>query len=103
MYEKDGKYFGKLTWLENGVGSDGKTPIKDTKNKDAKLRTRTLLNAVILQGFVYKEGKWTGGTVYDPKSGKIYSSELKLNGENLEVRGYIGIPAFGRTSVFTRK
>ncbi|QNL49847.1 DUF2147 domain-containing protein [Olivibacter sp. SDN3] len=102
VYEKDGKYYGKLIWMKNSVESDGKTPLKDAKNKDSKLRSRPLLNAVILENFTYKDGKWTSGKVYDPKSGKTYSSEMKMNGEKLEVRGYVGSPAFGRTSVFTR-
>ncbi len=103
IYESSSKYFGKLVWLKNGMESDGKTPVKDAKNKDAKLRSRPLLHAVILENFTYRDSKWTGGQVYDPKSGKTYSSEMRLNGEKLEIRGYVGSPLFGRTSVFTRQ
>ena len=103
IYEQGGKYFGKLIWLKNSVDPDGRTPLKDAKNKDTTLRSRPLLNAVILENFTFKEGKWTGGQVYDPKSGKTYSSEMKLAGEKLEIRGYVGSPVFGRTSVFTRE
>lgn len=47
--------------------ADGKTLRKDEKNKDEKLRSRTLLNAVILYGFVFDDGEWVDGNVYDPK------------------------------------
>ena len=42
------------------------------------------------------------GTLYDPKSGKIYHGQLKLNGNKLELRGYVGIPLFGETQIWTR-
>lgn len=103
IYERGNKYYGKLIWMKDQFESDGKTLRKDSKNKDTKLRSRTLLNTVILNDFVYEDGKWTGGEVYDPKSGKTYSSEMKLKGETLEIRGYIGNPMFGQTSVFTRE
>jgi len=103
IYERGNKYYGKLIWMKDQFEPDGKTLRKDSKNKDIKLRSRTLLNTVILNDFVYEDGKWTGGEVYDPKSGKTYSSEMKLKGETLEIRGYIGNPMFGQTSVFTRE
>lgn len=102
IYESGGKYYGKLVWLKNEHEADGKTPRKDSKNKDSKLRDRQLLNLVILTGFKYEDGKWTDGEIYDPKSGKTYSSNMTLRGGNLEIRGYVGAPMFGRTAVFTR-
>ncbi len=63
---------------------------------------RTILNAVILTGFVYKDGIWDDGKVYDPKSGKTYSSTMKLKGDRLEIRGYIGFSMFGKTTVWQR-
>ncbi|MCF6405675.1 DUF2147 domain-containing protein [Chitinophaga filiformis] len=103
IYERGNKYYGKLIWMKDQFEPDGKTLRKDSKNKDTKLRSRTLLNTVILNDFVYEDGKWIGGEVYDPKSGKTYSSEMKLKGEKLEIRGYVGNPMFGQTSVFTRE
>lgn len=103
IYAHQGKYEGKLIWMENPYEADGKTLKKDVKNKDAALRSRSLLNMVILSGFSFSNGKWVSGKIYDPRSGKTYSAEMKLDGNNkLDLRGYIGNPLFGRTAVFTR-
>ncbi|RBL89873.1 DUF2147 domain-containing protein [Chitinophaga flava] len=103
IYESSGKYYGKLVWMKTPFEADGKTPRKDNKNKNASLRDRTLLNMVILTGFTFEDGKWVDGEVYDPKSGKTYSSVMSLKGDKLEIRGYVGTPLFGRTAVFTRQ
>ena len=48
-------------------------------------------------------GEWKGGDIYDPESGKTYSSYMFLKDKNtLKVRGYVGISLFGRTEVWTR-
>lgn len=102
VYETGGKFYGKLVWMKRPYEADGKTLRKDVKNKDEKFRGRTLLNAVILTGFRFNEGKWVDGKVYDPKSGKTYSCEIKIKNGNMEVRGYVGSPMFGRTAIFTK-
>nr|WP_295872276.1 DUF2147 domain-containing protein [uncultured Chitinophaga sp.] len=102
IYESSGKYYGKLVWMKTPYEADGKTLRKDSKNKDAKLRDRTILHQVILTGFKFENGKWVDGEVYDPKSGKTYSSIMTLKGDKLELRGYIGTPLLGRTAIFTR-
>jgi flavin-dependent dehydrogenase/uncharacterized protein (DUF2147 family) len=47
---------------------------------------------------------WDGGTVVDPKTGKSYHCSLQLEdgGAKLVVRGYIGIPLFGRSETWLR-
>lgn len=52
---------------------DGTTLRKDSKNPSASQRNRALLHAVILTDFEYSDGKWKGGEIYGPKSGKTYS------------------------------
>jgi uncharacterized protein (DUF2147 family) len=77
----------------------------DEKNPDPALRTRPLLGTVMLQGFHYVgDGRWTGGTIYDPNNGKTYSCNLELaQPDTLRIRGYVGMPLFGRTEMWTRK
>lgn len=101
VYQAGGKIEGKLVWGKHIVDTQG-NPEKDTKNPDEKLRNRNLMNLVILTGFVYKDGEWSGGKIYDPKSGKTYSAVMKLKGKMLELRGYVGISLFGRSTVWTR-
>ena len=94
--QKDGKYIGTLVWtsIENA---------KDEKNPDAALRSRTLKGTIILKDMVFVDGIWKNGTIYDPESGNTYKATIKLkpNGD-LTLRGYIGVPALGRNSVWNR-
>lgn len=102
IYKSGDQYFGKLVWMAHALEDDGKTPRKDSKNSDPKLRGRGLQNLVILSNFTFDDGEWTGGKIYDPKSGKTYSSKMKLSGRELNIRGYVGVSMFGRTTVWTR-
>ena len=49
-------------------------------------------------------GKYDGGRILDPTNGKIYKSKMWVspNGQELTVRGYIGIPIMGRSVVWYR-
>ncbi|WP_019341771.1 DUF2147 domain-containing protein [Stutzerimonas stutzeri] len=51
------------------------------------------------------EGTWIGGTILDPAKGKTYRAKVSLleGGEKLEMRGYIGIEALGRTQTWIRQ
>ncbi|OQP64068.1 SIGNAL peptide protein [Niastella vici] len=101
IYKSGAAYFGKIVWLKTPNEADG-TPKIDKKNSSAALRTRPIMNLVILTKFNFDDGEWTAGEIYDPKSGKTYSSNMKLKGDKLEIRGYVGISLFGRTTVWTR-
>ncbi|WP_041521810.1 DUF2147 domain-containing protein [Gilvimarinus agarilyticus] len=50
------------------------------------------------------EGEWAGGSILDPKTGKVYKAKLELNegGNSLTVRGFIGISLFGRSQTWER-
>lgn len=101
IYKKGDKFYGKLAWLKE-PNLNGK-PKTDVKNPSANLRNRSLLNLEILKDFVYDDGKWTDGTIYDPKSGKTYSCNISLKGNDaMTVRGYIGISLLGRSETFKR-
>lgn len=102
IYKSGNKYFGKIIWGKEIFETDGKTSKKDSKNANGDLRNRDMLNMVILSGFSYDDGEWMGGELYDPKSGKTYKSKMKFKGNNLEIRGYVGSPMFGKTTVWTR-
>jgi uncharacterized protein (DUF2147 family) len=102
IYKSGNRYFGKLVWGKNFYESDGKTLRKDVNNSDVTLKGRPLLNMPILEGFEFQNGEWRNGKVYDPRSGKKYDGILKLNGDQLEIRGYVKIEAFGKSTVWTR-
>jgi uncharacterized protein (DUF2147 family) len=103
------KLCGTIIRLKNPVytgGRDGEvgTPVIDRKNPDPALKSRPVLGLRILEGFTAEGGNsWGNGTCYDPKSGKTYRGKIHLaTPGRLELRGFIGIPLFGRTSVWTR-
>jgi uncharacterized protein (DUF2147 family) len=60
---------------------------------------------VILQGMRRAGEEWTGGEILDPNNGKVYKARLRPvdGGAKLDVRGFIGIPALGRTQTWLRE
>ena len=94
IYKKGDQYFGRSTWIA--------APRKDTKNPDENLRKRDVLGIELLTGFSYRDGSYADGKIYDPESGKTYDCKMSLKGDNLRVRGYIGLSIFGRTEIFER-
>jgi len=101
---KDGEEFaGKLVWLID-LHTGAKKEVLDAENPDKKLQSRSLLGLKNLWGFKFKDGEWVGGEIYDPKKGKTYSANMKLvNKDELHLRGYVGVPLFGRTSEWKRQ
>ena len=75
----------------------------DEHNPDPALRTHPLCGLQIGYGFhLTGPTHADGGKLYDPKSGKTYSGSMTVDGNELHLRGYIGIKAFGRSEVWTR-
>jgi len=95
---------GKIVWMLNPNDENG-NPKTDPLNPDESMRSRSRMGMVIMYGFAYDEDNvWDEGEIYDPKSGNTYSGTITLSSENqLDLRGYVGLPIFGRTSKWTRK
>lgn len=51
-----------------------------------------------------KPNEWQNGTILDPKNGRTYKCNIRLadNGQKLQVRGYMGLPLFGRTQTWLK-
>lgn len=101
IYQSGERYFGKLIWGSKLYDADG-TLRKDVKNPDRTLKKRNLLNAVILTDFIWDDGQWKNGKIYDPNNGKTYNATIKFKNKNLEIRGFIGISLIGRTVVWSK-
>jgi uncharacterized protein (DUF2147 family) len=76
-----------------GTTSWVKDPSKvlDAKNPNAALRSKPLLGQQVMRDFKPAgPGRWTGGKIYDPKTGKTYNSKLTAaaNG-TLKVEGCV--------------
>lgn len=81
------KLCGTISWLRDPA--DAKA--MDQNNPDAKLKHRPILGLPMLWGFKPAgPGKWTGGKIYDPNSGKTYDSKMSINANGtLKVEGCI--------------
>ena len=103
IYKEDNSFFGKLFWLKEPNEKDG-SPKIDDKNPNENLRDRNLQGLVIVKNLKFdkKDKEWSGGKIYDPKSGKTYKCFAKIDGENLNLRGYIGFSFIGRTATWIR-
>ncbi len=103
IYEKEGKYYGKVSWLKEPNEDDGK-PKVDNENPDESKRSRPIAGLLLLKDFYYAEKEWKGGTIYDPKNGKTYDCYMALESSNqLKIRGFVmGMRAIGRTTYWTR-
>ena len=100
IYKTDkGTYFGKVIWMKNPNMPDG-TPKRDIKNPDPSLRNTRGDQIVLVKNFTYnsKTGEWVNGEIYNPVEGKTYKCKMAFESDTkLKVRGYIGVPALGRS------
>jgi uncharacterized protein (DUF2147 family) len=96
-------YCGRIVWLKEPKNPDG-TEKLDTENPEAPKRDRPIIGLLMVWDFRYDgDAKWVDGRIYDPDNGKTYACKMSLEEDKLNVRGYIGLSLFGRTTVWTRK
>jgi uncharacterized protein (DUF2147 family) len=73
---------------------------RDINNSDPAKRMRKLIGTAILTGLVAEQGVWRG-QVYDPKTGRSYTSEVRRkDAGTLEVKGCVG--PFCQTQVWKK-
>ena len=102
IFKKGDKYFGKIVWLKNPKDEKGNVKL-DVKNPEPALQSKPILGSEMLRNFVYEDGKWTDGKIYDPKAGKTYSCNITLKDANsINIRGFIGVSLFGRSETWKR-
>lgn len=92
------KMCGVITWLKSPNGKDGQ-PQKDANNPDAAQRGRPVLGLSMIRDFKPAgPGKWTGGKIYDPTSGKTYGSKMSANPDGtLKVEGCVSVVCQAQT------
>ncbi|MFQ5565207.1 MAG: DUF2147 domain-containing protein [Paracoccaceae bacterium] len=94
---------GKIVWLKEPLDEAGQPRI-DKLNGDARLAGRPLCGMEMISGFSSDgPGAWKGGSIYSPREGKTYSASMKLGDDGtLKLRGYVLLPLFGKSQVWTR-
>ena len=90
------KYHGRIVWLKEPNDENG-NPKTDPEGKP-------ILNMLNLRDFIFEDGEWVDGTIYDPKSGNTYYCTIEmLNKNKLEVRGSLDpFGLVGRTDTWVR-
>ena len=103
-------FCGRIVWLKEPDYPEGSkdgvpgTPKLDHNNPSPELRKAPVIGLQIVNDMRDEgEGRYSGGTVYDPKNGKTYKGKMRLvSPQQLDLRGYIGISLIGRTATWTR-
>lgn len=69
------------------------------------LKNKPIKGMTILWGLKPDGQQWSGGSVLDPAKGKTYKAKVTVidGGKKLEMRGYVGIEALGRTQTWVRE
>lgn len=90
------KYHGRIVWLKEPNDENG-NPKTDPEGK-------AILNMLNLRDFIFEDGEWVDGTIYDPKTGNTYYCTIEMLNENkLEVRGSLDpFGLVGRTDTWVR-
>ena len=84
-----GKLCGKVVWLSDPTGADGK-PKTDRFNEDQSKRSRPLLGVTVVQGMAPSgENKWSG-QIYNADDGKTYQAHVTVIDANaMNVQGCV--------------
>jgi uncharacterized protein (DUF2147 family) len=97
IYQCGQEYCGRIVWTKDG-------PEFDMNNPNPQLRARPIVGLIIMHGFHYTgHREWSGGELYDPKSGNTYRCKMNLASlDTLKLRGYVFFSLFGRTTTWKR-
>ncbi len=99
IYEYKDKVYGKI--IE--IFEQDKKHFKCEKC-EGDYHNKPILGLNIIKGLKKNEDVYEGGKIVDPKNGKSYHCKITLDGKDkLIVRGYIGIPLFGRSQIWIKQ
>jgi uncharacterized protein (DUF2147 family) len=101
IVEVQGMFEGRL---EAVLSPPAPTPRPICDKCPGDLRGKPVVGLKILYGLRREGDAYTGGEILDPHDGRVYRCNMRLleGGRKLELRGYIGIPAIGRTLSWMR-
>ena len=104
IFDCAGKLCGKIVWLKEPLDDKGQEKV-DRENPDEAFKSRKILGLPLLSDFVSDgdSGRaWTDGRIYNPEDGQTYKCNMELQEDGtLKVRGYVGLPLFGKTQIWT--
>jgi uncharacterized protein (DUF2147 family) len=97
IYEQDNQYHGRIVKL---LETSRRTHCDKCYGS---LKGKPLTGMVIMYDLEKTANGGKNGKVIDPGTGKIFSCSIELQSpDKLKLRGYLGIPAMGKTSYWNR-
>lgn len=102
IWEQSGKLFGRVQKL---VNPDPKDPDPRCEGCSGDQKGKPVVGLQIIQDLRKDGAGWSGGTILDPATGKIYQCLVSMQdgGAKLKVRGFIGVSLLGRTQYWLRE
>ena len=100
--DHDGVYDGIIAKMFLKPGEDPNEPCVACKDDR---HNHPWLGLEIIRGMKPQgDSKYAGGTILDPRDGKVYKATMKVSpdGQTLTVRGYIGFELLGQNQYWTR-
>jgi uncharacterized protein (DUF2147 family) len=99
IFEKDGKYYGKIIKLFRKPDEDPDPICTECDPEDSRFNKK-VIGMEILKDMKKTGSEFSEGTILDPKNGKIYNCKIWVEGSDLKLRGYWG--PFFRTQTWKR-
>jgi len=97
IFEKDGKLHGKIIKILSAAPDVLCTECEGDK------KDKPVMGMEIIEGMTAYKDYWSYGKILDPENGNTYKCNLWIDDKGkLNVRGYIGIAALGRTQIWHR-
>ncbi|MBU1373367.1 MAG: DUF2147 domain-containing protein [Bacteroidetes bacterium] len=106
IYKENNEFKAKVCWF-----NDDDNPAKpmamrtDLHNPDVNLRSRKIIGLDILKELTYnsQSQRWEGGMIYDPLSGREWSSVVYFSDDGLlQVKGFWHFEFISKTMTFKR-
>ena len=90
IYEKDGKYYGKIVeFLQEGADEDAACT-----HCKGDMKGKKLMGFDVLKAFEKEGNEFVNGTVTDPENDKTYDAKMWVDNENpniLNLRAYVSL------------
>ena len=90
-------YIAKILYNKEALEADGKTYKKDVHNTDPTLQNRSIQGIIFITDLKYDDGTYVDGKIYSFLDGGFYDCKATVEGDQLHLRAYQGIAAFGKT------
>ena len=88
IFEKEGKFYGKIVKLFREEGEDP-DPVCEECEDDRKGQKIIGMEIISDMKFNKKDNQYQKGEIMDPENGNIYDCKLWIEEGNLKVRGYL--------------